>query len=63
MRTVNPDGEVSVLLTNLQDQTRFPASAITALYFRRRAVETHYRDGKTSLDIQTFHGQTEDGIR
>ena len=63
VRMVSPDGEVSVLLTNLQDATRFPAAAITALYFRRWAVETHYRDEKTSLDIQTFHSQTENGIR
>jgi len=24
---------------------------------------TQYRDGKTSLDIETFHSQTENGIR
>jgi hypothetical protein len=63
VRLVSPDGELSVLLTNLQDSTRFPASAIIALYFRRWAVETHYRDEKTSLDIETFHSQTENGIR
>jgi hypothetical protein len=63
IRMTNPNGELSVLLTNLQDQTRFPTSAIIALYFRRWAVETHYRDEKTSLDIETFHSQTENGIR
>jgi len=63
VRMVSPDGELSVLLTNLQDPTRFPAAAIIALYFRRWAVETHYRDEKTSLDIETFHSQTENGIR
>ncbi len=63
VRMVSPDGEVSVLLTNLQHPTRFPASALIALYFRRWAVETHYRDEKTSLDIETFHSQTENGIR
>jgi len=63
VRMVSPDGEVSVLLTNLQDQTCFPAAAITALYFRRWAVETHYRDEKTSLDIETFQSLTENGIR
>lgn len=40
-------------------QAVFPASAITALYFRRWVVETHDHDEKTSRDIQTFHGQTE----
>ena len=36
---------------------------MTTLYFRRWAVETHYRDEKTSLDIETFPSQTENGIR
>jgi hypothetical protein len=63
VRMMSPDGELSVLLTNLQDKTRFPASMIITLYFRRWAVETHYRDEKTSLDIETFHSQTENGIR
>jgi hypothetical protein len=63
VRMASPDGELSVLLTNLHDRARFPAAAIIALYFRRWAVETHYRDEKTSLDIQTFHSQTENGVR
>ena len=63
VRLVSPDGTLSVLLTNLTDDTSFPSEAIFALYFRRWAVETHYRDEKTSLDIQIFHSQTENGIR
>jgi hypothetical protein len=63
VRMTSPEGELSMLLTNLQDLTRFPAAAVTALYFRRWAVETHDRDEKTSLDIETFHSQTENGIR
>ena len=63
VRLVAPDGNVSVLLTNLNDSIRFPATAVIALYFRRWAVETHYRDEKTSLDIETFHSRTENGIR
>lgn len=63
LRLHSPDGELSVLLTNLEDPVRFPTAAITALYFRRWAVETHYRDEKTSLDVETFHSQTENGIR
>jgi hypothetical protein len=35
------------------------ADAVIALYFRRWAVETHYRDEKTSLDIETFHSQAD----
>jgi len=63
IRLQSPDGTLSVLLTNLLDAQRFPAAAIIALYFRRWAVETQYRDEKTSLDIETFHSQTENGIR
>ena len=63
LRLTGPEGELSVLLTNLQDPVRFPAPAIIDLYFRRWAVEVHYRDEKTSLDIETFHSQTENGIR
>ena len=63
LRLTSPEGELSVLLTNLQDPVRFPAPAIIDLYFRRWAVEVHYRDEKTSLDIETFHSQTENGLR
>jgi hypothetical protein len=63
IRMISPDGELSVLLTNLQDEVRFPAPAVIELYFRRWAVEVHYRDEKTSLAIETFHSQTENGIR
>ncbi len=63
IRLQSPDGSLSVLLTNLLDEIRFPAEAMVALYFRRWAVETQYRDEKTSLDIETFHSHTENGIR
>ena len=63
VRMISPEGELSVLLTHLQDEIRFPASAVIALYFRRWTVEVHYRDEKTSLDIEAFHSQTENGIR
>ena len=63
IRMVSPGGERSVLLTNLQDDARFSAQAVIDLYWRRWTVEVHYRDEKTSLDIETFHSQTENGIR
>lgn len=63
IRLVSPDGTVSVLLTNLMADAGFSADALIALYFRRWAVETHYRDEKTSMEIETFHSQTENGIR
>jgi len=62
IRMTNPDGELSVLLTNLPDEPRFAAPAVIELYFRRWAVELQYRDEKTSLDIETFHSETENGI-
>jgi Transposase DDE domain len=63
IRLPSPDGTLSTLLTNLLDEQRFSTPAIIDLYFRRWAVETHYRDEKTSLDIETFHSHTENGIR
>jgi hypothetical protein len=63
IRMASLDGELSVLLTNLPNEPRFAAAAIIALYFRRWRREVQYRDEKTSLDIETFHSQTENGIR
>lgn len=63
IRLEAPDGTVSVLLTNLVDLRRFPRATIIALYWRRWAVETHYRDEKTLQHIEQFHSHTPDGIR
>jgi len=63
IRLAAPDGTVSVLLTNLVDPRRFPRTAIIALYWRRWAVETHYRDEKPLQHIEQFHSRTPDGIR
>lgn len=63
LRLHSPDGTLSVLLTHLVDERRFPAEAVIALYFRRWAVEIQYRDEKTSHEIETFHSHTENGIR
>jgi hypothetical protein len=63
IRMESPSGELSVLLTNLPDDDRFRAQAVLDLYWRRWAVEVHYRDEKTSLDIEMFHSHTENGIR
>ncbi len=63
IRMARSSGDVSVLLTNLPDDERFRAQAVIDLYWRRWAVEVHDRDEKTSLDIETFHSHTENGIR
>lgn len=63
IRLEAPDGTVSVLWTNLLDTRRFPRTALIALYWRRWAVETHYRDEKTLQHIEQFHRRTPHGIR
>lgn len=63
IRLEDPDGIVSVLLTNLSDTRRFPRPTIMALYWRRWAVENHYRDEKTLQHIEQFHSHTPHGIR
>ena len=63
IRLESPDGTVSVLLTNLYEPVAFPAEKIIRLYFRRWAIESHYRDEKVFLDIETFHSRTVNGIR
>jgi hypothetical protein len=63
IRMESPSGELSVLLTNLPDDDCFRAQTVLDLYWRRWAVEVHYRDEKTSLDIEMFHSHTENGIR
>jgi len=63
IRLEHPDGTVSVLLTNLFDPVQFPCSALISLYYRRWAIENHYRDEKTLQHIETFHARTPNGIR
>ncbi|MGH8548529.1 MAG: IS4 family transposase, partial [Methylococcales bacterium] len=63
IRLESPDGTVSVLLTNLFNPTAFPAKSLIQLYFRRWAIESHYRDEKTFLGLESFHSRTENGIR
>jgi len=58
-----PDGTVSVLLTNLLNRTLYSRQDIVDLYFRRWAVENYYKDEKVTLQIETFHSQTPNGIR
>jgi hypothetical protein len=63
IRLEHPDGTVSVLLSNLYDGKKFPCHAVIGLYYRRWAVENHYRDEKVSLEVEHFHSRTPDGIR
>ncbi len=63
IRLTHPDGTVSVLLTNLFDKTAFPRQSIIDLYYRRWAVENHYRDEKVGFEIEHFHSKTANGIQ
>ena len=63
IKLVAPDGTLSVLLTNLFDEQTFTLQDITELYFRRWEVETHYRNEKTVLEVEKFHGKTPNSIR
>jgi hypothetical protein len=63
IRLVSPEGKVSVLLTNLLSKSRFAKEEIIQLYFRRWAIEDHYRSEKTVLEIEKFHGKTPNSIR
>jgi len=63
IRMINPDGTLSVLLTNLFDKTKFSRESIIELYFRRWAVEEYYRDEKVYLEVEKFHCKNCNGIR
>jgi Transposase DDE domain len=63
IRLASPDGTVSVLLTNLLNQSNFPRGEIVTLYFRRWEVESYYRDEKVVLEIEKFHGKSPNSIR
>ena len=63
IRLVSPEGKVSVLLTNMLNKSNFPREEIIQLYFRRWAIEDHYRTEKVVLEIEKFHGETPNSIR
>jgi len=63
IRLENKKGEVSVLITSLLDNEKYPKEEIIDLYFRRWEIETHYRDSKCTIEIETFHSKSVNGIR
>lgn len=62
IKLIAPDGTVSVLLTNLYDKKVFTRKDIIDLYFKRWEIEVHYRDEKVTIEIETFHSKTVNGI-
>ena len=53
---------MAVYLTDLLDSATFSCEEIANLYRLRWEVETHYRDEKVHLDIETFHTRGINGI-
>lgn len=62
IRLISPDGTVSAILTNLPMQ-HFTKEEITELYYRRWEVENYYRDEKITMELETFHSKSPNGIR
>jgi hypothetical protein len=62
VRLVSPEGEISVLLTNLFNKEKYPADEIVGLYFKRWRVEEYYRDEKVTFEIERFHSRTVNGV-
>ena len=62
VRVILPNGEMAVYLTDLLDSAIFSCEEIANLYRRRWEVETHYRDEKVHLHIETFHTRGVNGI-
>jgi hypothetical protein len=52
-----------VLLTNLLNRSSFPKEESIDPYFRRWAIEDHYRTENVVLEIERFHGKTSNSIR
>ena len=50
------------IFTDLLDAATFSREEIADLYRRRWEVETHYRDEKVHLDVETFHTRGVNGI-
>jgi hypothetical protein len=56
IKVVLKTGEIEILLTNLLDKDRYPASEFEALYARRWGVETDFDFKKNLVQIENFSG-------
>jgi len=63
VRLVSPDGQLSVLLSDLLDREAYPAQALRELYWERWRIEEHYRMEKVVLDVERFHGRSPQAVR
>jgi hypothetical protein len=57
VKVILDKGKTEVLVTNLFDQTEFPAGLFKELYFKRWGIETNYNTIKNHLQIEAFSGQ------
>jgi hypothetical protein len=62
IKLYSPDGELSILLTNLFNQELFSTEDIRSLYYKRWGVESYYRDEKITVEIEKFHSKSYNGI-
>ena len=62
IRLESPDGTISAILTNLP-RSNASAKDIIDLYYRRWEIETYYRDEKITMELETFHSKSPNGIR
>ncbi|MEQ6340634.1 MAG: IS4 family transposase [Gammaproteobacteria bacterium] len=63
IRLRSPDGNLSVLLTNLIDPKTFSRQSIVKLYLRRWKIEDHYRAEKRDCKIECFHSRSVNGVK
>lgn len=59
----SPNGEFSILLTNLFCTELYSKQEIIDLYYKRYKIEEHYRDEKVIMEIEKFHSRTVNGIK
>jgi len=60
--TKNNENQKIVFITNLLDKMKFKRNEIISLYFKRWEVETNFRNEKQSLNIETFHSKSYNGV-
>lgn len=63
IRLESPNGNISVLITNLLDKKAYPRDEMINLYFKRWEIESYYRDEKVTLEVERFHAKTCNGIK
>jgi hypothetical protein len=62
IRNVSPTGAVRVLMTNLFDTTRFPASSFSDLYHLRWSIEEAFKRLKHRLNLEHVTGLSQQAV-